>query len=191
VLAHDASSSWVSVNANHLPPSGSSTFHPHLQGAANPVPTTMQRLLADVAPDRFREYVETERDGERWLGSTGRIEWLAAFAPLAPAEVRAFTSDVASPAELDDALIGELARGISAVLATYAELGFQSFNLALYGAPPGTAGYPLNLRLAGRAYYGPLLRADAMWSERLHWEAATDVAPERVAALLRPRFAPL
>jgi hypothetical protein len=37
------------------------------------------------------------------------------------------------------------------------------------------------LRLVGRAYFGPLQRSDAMWSERLHWEAATDLAPEKVA----------
>jgi hypothetical protein len=45
------------------------------------------------------------------------------------------------------------------------------------------------LRLVGRAYFGPLLRSDAMWSERLHWEAATDLAPEKVAERGRELFA--
>jgi galactose-1-phosphate uridylyltransferase len=52
---------WVSINANHMPPSGSSIFHPHLQGSVNPVPTTAQRLLAEVPAERFRDYVDTER----------------------------------------------------------------------------------------------------------------------------------
>jgi galactose-1-phosphate uridylyltransferase len=104
VLEHDPASAWVSVNANQLPPSGSSIFHPHLQGAAAPVPTTMQRLLADVPAARFREYVESEREGERHVASTGRVEWLASFAPLGPAELRAFTFDAASPADADDEL---------------------------------------------------------------------------------------
>lgn len=190
VLDHDADSAWASVNANQLPPSGSSIFHPHLQGAAAPVPTTTQRLLAGVAPERFREYVESERRlGERHLASTGAVDWLAAFAPIGPAELRAFVFGVASPAELDDDVVGELAHGVSLALSLYAELGFQSFNFALYGAPPGTPGYPLNLRLVARSYYGPLLRSDAMWSERLHWEAAVDLSPETVAELARPRFA--
>lgn len=56
VIAHDSASAWVSINANQLPPSGSSIFHPHLQGSANPVPTTVQRLFAELAPGRVREY---------------------------------------------------------------------------------------------------------------------------------------
>jgi hypothetical protein len=40
-----------------------------------------------------------------------------------------------------------------------------------------------------RATFGPLFRSDAMWSERLHWEAATDLAPERVAERGREIFA--
>ncbi|HKI90702.1 MAG TPA: hypothetical protein VJ986_00255, partial [Gaiellaceae bacterium] len=90
-----------------------------------------------------------------------------------------------SPEQLDEPTVAELARGISAALRVYAELGFESFNLALYGAP---AEHVLSLRLVARAYYGPAERSDAMWSERLHWEAATDVAPERVAELARAIF---
>src|SRR6266700_4291711 len=151
-------------------PSGSSLFHPHTQGAAHPQLTTMQALLAAVPPERFDDYLATERRfGQRHLGSTGTVEWLASFAPLGPAELRAFLPGVASPVELGGDRLAELAHGIVVALALYAELGFQSFNLALYGAPPGTRGYPLNLRLIGRSYFGSLLRSDAMWSERLHW----------------------
>jgi UDPglucose--hexose-1-phosphate uridylyltransferase len=192
VLEHDPASAWISINANHLPPSGSSIFHPHLQGAAGPVPTTVQRLLAEVPAERFRAYVDSEREGgERHLGSTGRVDWLTAFAPIGPGEIRAFAFGAASPAELDDELVGELAHGLACAFGLYAELGFQSFNLAVYGAPPGTPGYPLNLRLVARSYFGPLLRSDAMWSERLHWEAATDVSPELLAAAGRPAFSQL
>jgi UDPglucose--hexose-1-phosphate uridylyltransferase len=190
VTVGDPSSAWLTINANHLPPSGSSIFHPHLQGTANPEPTTMQRLLAAVAPGTVRDYVAAERiDGERLIASTGAVDWLAGFAPLGPAEVIGFVAGVASPAELDEGLVGTLARGISATLRVYADLGFQSFNLAFYGAPPATPGYALVLRLVARAYYGPSRRSDAMWSERLHWEAATDLAPERVAELARTAFA--
>jgi len=189
VLSHDPSSSWVSINANHLPPSGSSVFHPHLQGSANPMATTMQRLLAGVDPADVRAYVETERErGERFIAG-GAVEWLAAFAPLGPAELRAFVFGAASPAELRADVVRELAEGISAGLRVYAGLGFESFNLALYGAPPATPGYALSLRLVARAYYGPARRSDAMWSERLHWESATDLAPEHLADLARAGFA--
>jgi hypothetical protein len=65
------------------------------------------------------------------------------------------------------------------VLRLYSAFGFQSFNAALAGGV---------LRLVGRAYFGELLRSDAMWSERLHWEAATDIAPEVVAERGREVF---
>jgi UDPglucose--hexose-1-phosphate uridylyltransferase len=187
VLAFDPTSQWISVNANHLPPAGSSIFHPHLQGSANPLPTTMQRLLAAVPPADVRAYVAAERDdGTRLLASSGGIDWVASFAPLGPAEICAFAAGVGSPHDLEDALVDELARGISAVLGVYDRLGFQSFNLALYGVP---AAQTLLLRIVARGYFGAAERSDAMWSERLQWEAATDLAPEHVAELARPAFA--
>ena len=68
-------------------------------------------------------------------------------------------------------------------------MGYESFNLATYGAPPGTNGYSLNLRIACRSNLGPHYRSDSTFLERLHWEGAIDLAPEAVAERLRPRFA--
>src|SRR5207249_11713733 len=114
VLAVDPGARWISVNANHLPPSGSSIFHPHLQGSAHPLPTTMQRLLAAVPPADVRGYVGAEReDGTRLVASSDGIDWVASFVPLGPAEICAFVGGAGSPHELEDARIDELARGIS------------------------------------------------------------------------------
>jgi UDPglucose--hexose-1-phosphate uridylyltransferase len=189
VMAADPGSRWASVNANHMLPSGSSLFHPHMQGIADSQPTTFQRLLAEVPPERYQAYLEAERrSGERYLGDTGRVQWLASFAPVAPAELRAFAPGVCSPAELGHDLVDELAHGLQLALGVYAEHGFESFNLAIYGAPPGTAGYPLNLRLACRSNLRPFYRSDSTFLERLHWEGAVDLAPETVARWAAERF---
>lgn len=189
VMAAEPQSRWASVNANHMLPSGSSLFHPHLQGIVDSQPTTAQRMLADVPPQRFAAYLEAERrSGERYLGDTGRVQWIVSFAPIAPAELRAFVPGISSPAELDDDLVAELAHGLVLALGAYAEMGFGSFNCAIYGAPPATAGYPLNLRLACRSNLKPLYRSDSTFLERLHWEAAVDLAPEDVAARIGDRF---
>jgi UDPglucose--hexose-1-phosphate uridylyltransferase len=189
VMRADPDARWASINANYLPPSGSSVFHPHTQGAVNPLPTTLQRLLAEVPGERFRDYLDAERrENVRYLGSTGGVEWLASFAPIAPAEIRAFVLGIASPAELSDDLTQELAFGISTALGLYAELGFNSYNLAVYGAPPGTAGYPLNIRIVRRANVEELYRSDVTWLERLHWEAAVDIMPEELAERAGARF---
>jgi UDPglucose--hexose-1-phosphate uridylyltransferase len=182
---HDRASAWIGVNANHLAPAGSSIFHPHLQGTVNPLPTTMQRLLARVDPDDLAAYLAAERQaGERLVASSARIAWLASFAPLGPAEICAFAGGVESFSELTETDLGELARGISAAVRVYDALGFQSFNLAFYSVCDAVL-----LRLVARAYFGAAERSDAMWSERLQWEAATDLAPERVAELARQEFA--
>jgi UDPglucose--hexose-1-phosphate uridylyltransferase len=189
VMAAEPQSAWASINANHMLPSGSSLFHPHLQGIVDSHPTTMQRLLTDVPRQRFEDYLAAERRiGERYLGNTGRIHWLVSFAPIAPAELRAFVAGICSPAELDDGLVGELAHGLALALSGYAEMGWSSFNCAIYGAPPGTEGYPLNLRLACRSNLKPLYRSDSTFLERLHWEGAVDCAPETIAEQLGPRF---
>jgi UDPglucose--hexose-1-phosphate uridylyltransferase len=189
VMAADPESRWASINANHMLPSGSSRFHPHLQGIVDSQPTTMQRLLTDVPAERFDDYLDAERrSGERYLGDTGSIQWVVSFAPIAPAELRAFIPGISSPAELTGDLTAELAHGLMAALNAYAEMGFESFNCAMYGAPPGTEGYPLNLRLACRSNLKPCYRSDSTFLERLHWEGAVDLAPEGVAQLIGERF---
>lgn len=189
VTASDPQSQWTSINANHMLPSGSSLFHPHLQGIVDPHPTTLQRLLAEVPAQRFAAYLEAERRaGVRHLANTGQVEWLVSFAPIAPAELRAFIPSAASTTELGEDLIEELGHGLSAALGAYAEMGYESFNLAMYGAPPGTDGYPLNLRIACRSNLKPFYRSDSTLLERLHWEGAVDIAPEAVAEQIRDRF---
>jgi galactose-1-phosphate uridylyltransferase len=138
-----------------------------------------------------RDYVELERgEGQRLIASSGQVTWLASFAPVGLADVRAFVADAASTVDLDEEGIAELAAGLSKVLRLYSELGFQSFNLALHGAATGKPDATLVLRVVARAYFGPLHRSDVMWSERLHAEAATDLNPEKIAELARGLFAP-
>ena len=189
VMAVDPEARWASINANHMLPSGSSLFHPHLQGIVDSQPTTLQRMLAEVPAERFDAYLQTERRaGERYLGDTGRVEWLVSFAPIAPAELRAFIRGVSSPAELDEDLVAELASGLVLALSAYAEMGFESFNLAVYGAPPGIDTYPLNLRVACRSNLNAFYRSDSTFLERLHWEGAIDLSPETVAERIGTRF---
>ena len=189
IMAADPQSRWASINANHMLPSGSSLFHPHLQGIVDSQPTTMQRMLAEVPPERFESYLASERhSGERYLVDTGRVEWLLSFAPIAPAELRAFVRRISSSVEADEDLIAELAHGLTRALNAYAEMGFESFNLAVYGAPPATDGYPLNLRLGCRSNLKPFYRSDSAFLERLHWEGLIDLPPERVAEEIGDRF---
>ena len=153
-----------------------------------PKPLCLNPRITRIQCNPWRYGLQEKKQRVRYLGNTASVDWLAAFAPLGPAEVRAFVFGVSSPAELDDDLVAELGNGIAAALNLYAELGYQSFNMAMYGAPPGTRGYPLNLRLLCRSNLEPLYRSDSTWLERVHWEAAVDVAPEELAARAAGRF---
>ncbi|MDQ6790292.1 MAG: hypothetical protein M3075_06530 [Candidatus Dormibacteraeota bacterium] len=189
VMRFDDEASWASINANHMLPSGSSLFHPHVQSSVDPVPSTMQRLLADVGADLFDDYLETEiRLGERYIGSTGSVEWLASFAPQGFNELRALVPGIASPSQLQPEQIEELGEGIARMLNLYGELGYQSFNMAIFGAPPTQDGYVLNLRLVCRSNVQPLYRSDVTYFERLHWQAMVDGSPEELAERARDRL---
>src|SRR5207248_10047950 len=104
------------------------------------------------------------------------------FAPVGFNEIRAFVPGAAGVADLDDGLVEELGRGLAAALNLYAEMGFQSFNWALYG------GTMLNLRLVTRSNLKPLYRSDAAYFERLHWQGMVDTSPEELAERARGRF---
>ena len=189
VTTHDPETSWVSVNANHLPPSGSSVLHPHTQGSVHPFPTTMQRLLASLPAGSLAEYVATERrTGRRYLGSSGTVEWVVGFAPTGPAELRAVVHGVGSPEELGEDQLAELGHGIATALTFYAELGFASYNLALYGTGGRRTRPDMLLRMVCRANPAPWYRSDVMWLERLHDETAVDLWPEDVADRAQGRF---
>jgi UDPglucose--hexose-1-phosphate uridylyltransferase len=190
VMNADVDAVWASINANHMLPSGSSLFHPHLQSSVDPLPSTVQAMLAAVPGERFRAYLESEqRTGDRYIGSTGSIEWLASFAPMGFYEVRALIPGAGSPGELAEDRVGELGHGVATILNLYAELGFQSFNMALYGAPASNRDYMLNLRMVCRSNLQSAYRSDVQYFERLHWQAMVDTSPEELAEKARARFA--
>jgi UDPglucose--hexose-1-phosphate uridylyltransferase len=184
---HDPTAPWVSINANHMLPSGSSLFHPHMQASVDPHPTTMQEQLARVPAERVRDYLDTERRlGERYLGSLGGVEWLAGFAPLGYNELCAFVPGVRSPEQLDEERVEALAEGIARALNLYAEMGYQSYNLAIQGVTSEDG--VLSARLVCRSNLQPLYRSDVTYFERLHWQAMIDTTPEDLAARAGDRF---
>jgi hypothetical protein len=84
--------------------------------------------------------------------------------------------------------VAELGHGIATALTFYAELGFTSYNLALYGTGGRDAQPDMLLRMVCRANPEPWYRSDVMWLERLHHETAVDLWPEDVADRAGDRF---
>ncbi len=185
-------------NINYLCPSGGSLPHPHAQIFADPYPTTMMRLQYQAGERYWSEHSRPfwedlikaeERLGERFVGRIGATSWITAFAPLGFNEVRAIVSDRGTFLDLTNDDVEAIALGVSRVLSWYDASGYNSFNLAFYSGPlSGTHYFRPNLVMMTRSALVPHYRSDAMYLERLHWEAAVDRHPEALAAELREYF---
>lgn len=198
VYRHDPQARHCAYNINYLYPSGGSLPHPHAQVYLDPYPTTMMRLQREAAERYWAEHgqaywddlvQEEEQRGERFVGRTGATCWLTAFAPLGFNEVRAVLVNRETILDITDDDIDALTHGLEHVLTWYDDSGYNSFNLALYSGPlDGNRPFRVNLSLVTRSALLPYYRSDAMYLERLHWEAAVDQAPEVLAAELRKYF---
>ena len=194
----DPSAAWSSVNANYLPPAGSSLVHPHLQSAHDTCGLTSQRLLVERAGawqertgwSYWTDLVEQEAGGPRWVGRTGRVAWLTPFAPTGFHEVWGVVGGVADLTELTEQDTQDLGRGLSQVLAVYRTWNLASFNFALIGGGPQARehGHQVVLKVLSRSNPEPVYRSDATYFERLLGEAMIDLSPEEVAEGIRARF---
>ena len=198
VYAFDSLACYCAYNINYLYPSGGSLPHSHSQVFLDTIPSNMirlqheagQRYAAQHRSSFWEDLVSEERErGERFLGSIGAASWFMAFAPVGFNEVRAVVRERETLLDLTPADITAVADGISRVLQWYSAFGYNSFNLALYsGKLGGCPGFRVNLAMITRSGMAPFYRSDAMYLERLHWEAAVDRAPELACQELRPRF---
>ena len=178
VRRFDPSALWSSINANYLPPSGSSLVHPHLQSAHDAHGLTGQRLLVERSRDWTERHgssywtalAEQEADGPRWVGRTGRVAWLTPFAPTGFGEVWGVVTDVAD--------------------VTDRAWNLASFNFGLIGGGPREHqdGYQVVLKVLSRSNPEPVYRSDATYFERIWGEALIDLSPEEVADSVRAQF---
>jgi galactose-1-phosphate uridylyltransferase len=199
VHAFDPRAENCAYNMNYLYPSGGSLPHPHAQVYSDPHPTTFMRLQREASiaywtakgRSYWEDLVETETARAlRFVARVGRTTWITAFAPIGFNEVRAVVSGRETFLDLTEDDLNALSAGISRVLQWYELTGYNSFNLALYSGPlKNSRGWCVHLSMITRTAMLPYYRSDAMHMERLHWEAAVDRSPERIADDLRAHFA--
>jgi galactose-1-phosphate uridylyltransferase len=128
-----------------------------------------------------------ERGGPRHVGTSGPVEWLAAWAPAHQKEIWGVLPARSSLAELGEAEAAAFAHGIARTVAFYEAQGHHAFTLAFLSSPaPGSLDHALQVRLCARpafragaasydTWFGPLLAGDDAHTE----------APEAYAARLR------
>jgi galactose-1-phosphate uridylyltransferase len=188
------------VGMNFLQPGGSSVPHPHFQVHVRTVPYSgVTRLLEASAAWRartgrsfWRELMAQERaEGRRFLGQTGPVEWLAAFAPARQKEVWGLLPGRGSLAEIDEAAADGLGLGISRVVSAYEDMGQHPFTLAFFSSPtPGRGGeFELQVRICARPALKPLYaNYDSWFGPLLCGDDAHLEAPESYATRIRARL---
>ncbi len=184
---------------NFLQPAGSSVPHPHFQVQVRSMPYTALARSTRAAAEYhtrhgrpfFEALLEKERGGPRYLGQTGRAEWIAAFAPAHQKEIWGVLPGVASLADVDAAGAEALAAGISRVISFYEESGAHPFNFAFHSSPRSGADgdWSLLVKLCARPAFTPMYSNYDTWfmpkfmNDDVHLEA-----PEAYAARLKGRF---
>jgi galactose-1-phosphate uridylyltransferase len=182
---------------NHMLPAGASMVHAHFQVFGGPGAPWLLRLQWERAA-AFREKhgvsywqalvdEETAR-GERAMGGRAGWTWLAAYAPSGGREVMAVLPGRARFAALDDDQVAELSRGMSAVLAWYEREGLSAFNFSIGGGPLSGAAeaHAVVARVIARSAYKPEYRTDDYFLQKQLGGELIFVAPEQIAAELRP-----
>ena len=181
----------MSVTQNHLPGAGGSLVHPHLQVHATKQISNHHRILerrAQAYKDRYHECILSDllraekKEKERYIGSTGLWEWIAAFAPSGFYEIWGIAPDVSSLRIPEETKIwADLAKGILNTQKFYKSLNRNAYNLALLSVEDGKDFPCLKVSLTARSSYAPWVRSDFTGFEIASGEMATFTLPESVA----------
>ncbi len=137
----DVGADFLTVNGNYLGPAGASIAHPHFQVLGGDLPFTYLERLFQLGRQYYEknkscywiDLVEKEKQiGERYIGETGSVSWIASFSPQGTNEVLGMLTDKRNFLEMDEGDIDGLARGLSRVLKGYAAMGHSTFNFSIY-----------------------------------------------------------
>jgi galactose-1-phosphate uridylyltransferase len=187
------------VNWNYMPPSGSSLIHPHLQVFASSQAPNLMRAENAAAADYHRQHKRNYWDDltaheieakERYLGRIGRTHWMTAFAPMGVAgDVLAVVDGAANTLDLTDADLGDLAAGLSRLIAAYEQMGVYSFNMNYFTGANQDESTRFHILFSPRTFFNAALGTPDIGALRnLYNETICMAFPEEIADTLRPEF---
>ena len=190
---------YGSINWNYMPPAGGGLIHPHLQTIVGKNPTSfVRRLIASArnysaateGGNLWRNLLILEQEaGERFIASTGVINWLAAFSPKGMAgEIDFYFKDKTSFFDLTETNFDELLAGLSKIFLHLYVNNFMSFNLSLYASMTPDKNFWVQGKIIPRFELNPLGTSDINYFEKLHDEIICPIVPEQLCKELQPYF---
>jgi galactose-1-phosphate uridylyltransferase len=190
---------YFSLNGNHHLPAGASVLHPHYQILGGRYPQTAAIELVQCCAhfrqtrqaEYFKQLIKVEqKQGERYIGACGSSHWMAAFAPKGTCEILGVLPDCPSFAHATEKDLGDLAQGLSRVLAHYHGLGFSSYNFSVFSSSLNEPNhdFPVFIRVICRQNVYENYRADDYFLQKLLGEEIVVFSPEALAAGLKQSF---
>ena len=185
---------------NHLPPSGASIIHPHVQILIDKAPAPQLRKLVEKSKAYLAHHgtnywhdliAEERRFGQRYIGENDSVAVIASYAPRGNREVQLIVKDGGNLGDLKEKQAVDLAAAIVKILRCYKGMGVNSFNLVTFSAPVGENPdyYCLNARIISRPVFQPFYTSDTGFMERFYGVWVIETLPEDVARQMRPFFA--
>jgi galactose-1-phosphate uridylyltransferase len=195
---YDASLVHHVAGMNFLAPGGSSVPHAHLQVHARSVPysgVARLSLLGEAFLERTgRGYwdallAEEKRRGDRFIGATGAVQWMAPYAPAHQKEIWGVLPGTSSLADLPDSAADDFAAGIARVISFYEDLGNHPFTFAFVSAPQRSRAFALHVKLCARPAFRSLYtNYDTWFTPKLLGDEVHTEPPEQYASRLRGRW---
>lgn len=187
---------YPAIIFNYLPPAGSSIFHPHMQILVREIPFYLvERLLekSKIYYERnntsyWRDLIDKEKGGKRYLFENGNVTWLVPFAPLRGInEVQAIVRGKSNFLKLNDKEWRGIAEGISRILRFYDKMGYVSFNIILISGDMNKDldYFDVTLRIISRPGIQTLSFTDAWALPYLLWDGEAAEEPEVLAEKIK------
>lgn len=179
-----------------MPYSGGTLVHPHLQVLAGPEPTNYHRRCLVKETEYFNwnssvfwsDFIKIEKKlGERYIGETGSLHWVTAFAPKALADIVIVFSDCKSIGDIEQSHIDSLADGLEKVFSFFVKNNIPSFNFSLFLSSEGIRTM-VNGRLVARFPLIPPAGSDMSYLQVLHDTPWTVIKPEKLKDELSSLF---
>jgi galactose-1-phosphate uridylyltransferase len=189
----------LTINGNYLGPAGASIAHPHFQLMGGDLPFGYLESVLE----RSRQYLQANQScywsdlaalekssGDRYIGATGPVEWIAAFSPQGTNEILGILPHRSTFLEMDDADVDGLADGLVKVLHGYSDMGISTFNFAVYSAPFDKIDGSLKcfIRIISRQNVYENYRTDDYFLQKLLRNELILTPPEVLAKNLKAHF---
>ena len=180
---------------NHLPPSGASIIHPHVQIMVDRAPMLGIGNIIDRSEGYYAEHrssywtdlIEAERGGERYIWECDSVALIASFAPRGNREVQFIFKEAQGIDALGGGRVNDFAHAVTEVLGGYKRMGVSSFNLVTYSAPlhERPEHFRMSARIIARPGFDALYTNDAGPLERFYGVVVVEAMPEDVAREMR------